>query len=114
MELPVCAVSGPSWHVLDRGRQVLNERGLRPTAQRLTILSLLAASDDALTIAELSALGRRAKDPFSAATLYRTVALLVKVGLVSRATTEDGVPRYGQYVGCAGETGSGSASPPHP
>lgn len=47
-----------------------------------------------MTLAELDALQRRAKHPASAATLHRTLALLVEVELASRTTGEDGAGRY--------------------
>lgn len=105
---PLPSWPGPSRSVANRGRLLLNERGFRPTAQRLAVLSLLAASDGSVTVAELSALQRRARPPVSTATLYRTVGLLVTVGLVSRTTAEDGVGRYAPLVEGGGTVNVGS------
>ncbi|MSQ22378.1 MAG: transcriptional repressor [Dehalococcoidia bacterium] len=64
--------------------------GHRPTASRRRVLDAVVARGDGFTaeelVAEVKGLGR--------ATIYRTVRLLLKEGLLCKLSLQDGAPRY--------------------
>ena len=68
----------------------LRRRGLRWTAQRSTVIEVLAGADGHVTAAELVE-RCRARDPrTSPSTVYRTLDLLEEVGLVRHGHSADG------------------------
>ncbi len=64
--------------------------GHRPTASRRRVLDAVVARGDGFTaeelVAEVKGLGR--------ATVYRTVRLLLREGLLCKLSLQDGAPRY--------------------
>ena len=72
--------------ILDR----IETGGHRPTASRRRVLDAVVARGDGFTaeelVAEVKGLGR--------ATVYRTVRLLLKEGLLCKLSLQDGAPRY--------------------
>ena len=69
---------------------VLESQGYRVTAPRQTIVRLLEGKHDGFTaeeiIAELSDVGR--------ATVYRTIKLLLRSGVICKLSNMDGAPMY--------------------
>lgn len=79
-------------------RTVLRRRGLRCTPQRVAVVTLLAAHaepDHHLTAAQVR---RRLADTghdLDASTVYRTLALLVEIGILHATAHADGATSYG-------------------
>jgi Fur family ferric uptake transcriptional regulator len=69
---------------------VLEDRGHRVTAPRRAVIGLLDSKHDGFSAegirSELPGVGR--------ATVYRTIKLLVEVGVLCKLTLPDGAPRY--------------------
>ena len=69
---------------------VLEDKGYRPTAPRRAIIDILEGKQEGFTAeeigSELPAVGR--------ATIFRTIKLLIEVGVVCRLNLLDGAPRY--------------------
>ena len=69
---------------------VLEDQGYRITAPRQAIVQLLERKQEGFTaeeiIADLDSVGR--------ATVYRTIKLLLRAGVVCKLTTMDGAPKY--------------------
>ena len=69
---------------------VLEDRGYRPTAPRRAIIDILERKQEGFTAeeigSELPAVGR--------ATIFRTIKLLMEVGVVCKLNLLDGAPRY--------------------
>lgn len=69
---------------------VLEDRGYRATAPRLAIIRVLEGKDEGFTVeeigSELPGVGR--------ATIFRTIKLLMEVGVICRLNLLDGAPRY--------------------
>ncbi len=82
-------------------RKHIKARGLRGTAQREDILRFVAAVRGHAGLEDIFQ-GVRARSPgVGRATVFRTVKLLEEIGLVSRVTFADGLPRYEYAVGRA-------------
>lgn len=75
-------------------RQSIKSRGLKDTAQREVIVRFLAQAKGHLTQDELFEALREREPGIGRATVFRTVKLLEEIGLVTRVTFADGVPRY--------------------
>ncbi len=69
---------------------VLEDRGYRPTAPRRAITNILEGKHEGFTAEEISSelpdVGR--------ATIFRTIKLLMEVGVICRLNLMDGAPRY--------------------
>ncbi len=69
---------------------VLEDRGYRPTAPRRAIIRILEEKQEGFTAedlsSELTGVGR--------ATIFRTIKLLLEVGVICRLNLLDGAPRY--------------------
>ena len=69
---------------------VLEDRGYRPTAPRRAIIDILEGKHEGFTAEEISSelpgVGR--------ATIFRTIKLLMEVGVICRLNLMDGAPRY--------------------
>ncbi len=68
----------------------LDSRGYRLTAPRSKILEMVLARGDPFTAEELY----RDVPLVGRATVYRTVKLMVKLGILCKVALEDGAPRY--------------------
>ena len=75
-------------------RQSIKTRGLKDTAQREGIVRFMAQAKGHLTQEELFERLRQREPGIGRATVFRTVKLLEEIGLVTRVTFADGVPRY--------------------
>lgn len=82
------APSSEAVHVdVQPAEDVLRRAGLRPTAQRVTVLEVLADRDDAVTAQDLYLQFRRRGESIGLSTVYRTLTSLVEAGLL------DGIQR---------------------
>lgn len=79
---------------LERG---LRDAGMRLTRQRAAILRALAAGDDHPGAAEVLGRARRAEPSTSLATVYRTLAVLEREGLVGRHAFDGGGAGAARY-----------------
>jgi len=70
--------------ILNRVRDEARRRGIRWTSQRQIILELLANRDDHITAEELHRVVSDEDRTVSPATVYRTVNMLVEMGVVSK------------------------------
>ena len=77
---------------LDQGKDRLRAAGLRATPARLAVLSILDASDTALSHADL--VERLTQGPWDPATLYRNLVELVRTGLARRVDIGDHIWRF--------------------
>jgi Fur family iron response transcriptional regulator len=64
-----------------RARQILEQRGIRPTAQRLKVAEILLTSPRHLTAEQILATLRQSTGHVSKATVYNTLNLFVEQGL---------------------------------
>jgi Fur family ferric uptake transcriptional regulator len=71
----------------------LREAGIRPTRQRVAVLSTLAERDDA-TAQQLHQLLRARGSAAGLATVYRTLALLAEAGVIDTLTHHPGEACY--------------------
>jgi Fur family transcriptional regulator, ferric uptake regulator len=74
--------------------QALRETGVRVTRQRETLLKVLSAAEDHPDAAELHRRARTLDDSLSLATVYRTLSVLEREGVVLRLALENGGARY--------------------
>lgn len=74
--------------------QALRETGVRVTRQREVLLRVLSEAQDHPDAAELHRRARRLDDSLSLATVYRTLSVLEREGVVLRLALEDGGARY--------------------
>ena len=65
----------------DRARHILEQRGIRPTAQRLRVAEILLTAPRHLTAEQILATLRESAGHVSKATVYNTLNLFVEVGL---------------------------------
>lgn len=72
----------------ERARGQLRQAGVRLTAPRRAVLGALAATSRALTLPEILTEAQRVHPPLGVASLYRTVDLLKRHGLVQRVHRE--------------------------
>jgi Fur family ferric uptake transcriptional regulator len=83
-----------SEHLLDAFRSYLRDHNLPVTAQRLAIADVLLGSDRHLSVEEIAReLGLRGA-PAGTATVYRTIEVLVRSGLVVERDFGEGFRRY--------------------
>jgi Fur family transcriptional regulator, ferric uptake regulator len=74
--------------------QALRETGVRVTRQREALLKVLTESEDHPDAAELHRRARTLDDSLSLATVYRTLSVLEREGVVLRLALENGGARY--------------------
>ncbi|MCC7053916.1 MAG: transcriptional repressor [Gemmatimonadaceae bacterium] len=79
---------------LDRFRAYLRQHNLPITPQRLAIASLVLASDQHLSVEEVATGLAQQGDNAGTATIYRTLDLLVKSGLVVERDFGEGFRRF--------------------
>ncbi len=81
---------------------MLREKGLKVTKQRLLILEALdGCSDRHLTAEEIYEIVKNGYPRIGLATVYRTIQLLLNLGLIESVQLEDGYVRY--EIGKSGE-----------
>ena len=74
--------------------QTLRETGVRVTRQREALLKILTEAEDHPDAAELHRRARTLDDSLSLATVYRTLSVLEREGVVLRLSLENGGARY--------------------
>jgi Fur family transcriptional regulator, ferric uptake regulator len=77
-----------------RMTQTLREGGVRVTRQREALLKVLTEAQDHPDAGELHRRARALDDSLSLATVYRTLAVLEREGVVLRLALENGGARY--------------------
>jgi len=76
-------------------KNLLKEKGLKMTRQRLVVLEALAdCPQQHLTAEEIYERVKAANPDIGLATVYRTVKLLVELDLIERINLDDGFVRY--------------------
>lgn len=76
-------------------KQLLKEKGLKVTNQRLMVLEALAACPDKhLTAEEIYEMVKADYPEIGLATVYRTIQLLLELHLIDRINLDDGFVRY--------------------
>ena len=89
----------------ERVKDLLREKGLKVTSQRLMVLNILSAhGDEHLTVEEIYDLAKEESPEIGLATIYRTVQVLLELHVIEKVTFDDGFARY-ELNG--EETGSG-------
>lgn len=79
----------------DSFKQILKEKGLKVTKQRILVLEALASSEDKhLTAEEIYEIVKADFPEIGLATVYRTIQLLVELDLVESIQLGDGYVRY--------------------
>lgn len=82
---------------LDRERfgNLLREKGLKVTAQRMAVLSALSCEPDShLTAEEIYELVKVKSPEIGLATIYRTIQILLELKIIDRIYLDDGYVRY--------------------
>lgn len=80
-------------------RQAVKQRGVRWTAQREAIVKTFVEEDRHLTAEELLVLVREVDPSVSAATVYRTMNLLVESGLAAKRNFTGGSAAFEMILG---------------
>ncbi len=80
-------------------RRYLREQGLPVTQQRETIAEVVFASEGHLSVEEIEEQLRRRGERTGKATIYRTLEMLVKSGLVAEHDFGEGFKRYEHLFG---------------
>lgn len=89
----------------EKVKDLLREKGLKVTSQRLMVLNILSAhGDEHLTVEEIYDLAKEESPEIGLATIYRTVQVLLELHVIKKVTFDDGFARY-ELNG--EETGSG-------
>ena len=89
----------------EKVKDLLREKGLKVTSQRLMVLNILSAhGDEHLTVEEIYDLAKGESPEIGLATIYRTVQVLLELHVIEKVTFDDGFARY-ELNG--EETGSG-------
>lgn len=101
---PAAAASAVTAVVTDEGdlgiiRDLLHKDGERWTHQRRAIVSTLLAATEHPTSDELTVLAKRADPTIAQATVYRTLAILVAVGVARRVAMDGGPARFEIMLG---------------
>ncbi len=79
----------------EKFKEMLKERGLKVTTQRLLVLEVLADHQDQhLTAEDIFEMVREDYPEIGLATIYRTLQLLQEMQLVDRINLDDGCERY--------------------
>ncbi|MBN1940197.1 MAG: transcriptional repressor [Candidatus Aminicenantes bacterium] len=79
-------------------KDILSERGIRPTFQRLTVLAAVSENRSHVTIRELHAALVKKIPTLSKTTLYNTLELFSAKGLVRSLSIDPGEARYDGVV----------------
>ena len=89
----------------EKVKDLLREKGLKVTSQRLMELNILRTHwDEHLTVEEIYDLAKEERPEIGLATIYRTVQVLLELHVIEKVTFDDGFARY-ELNG--EETGSG-------
>ena len=89
----------------EKVKDLLREKGLKVTSQRLMVLNILCAhGDEHLTVEEIYDLAKEESPEIGLATIYRTVQVPLELHVIEKVTFDDGFARY-ELNG--EETGSG-------
>lgn len=89
----------------EKVKDLLREKGLKVTSQRLMVLNILSDhGDEHLTVEEIYDLAKEESPEIGLATIYRTVQVLLELHVIEKVTFDDGFARY-ELNG--EETGSG-------
>ena len=89
----------------EKVKDLLREKGLKVTSQRLMVLNILSAhGDEHPTVEEIYDLAKEESPEIGLATIYRTVQVLLELHVIEKVTFDDGFARY-ELNG--EETGSG-------
>lgn len=76
-------------------KQMLKEKGLKITGQRMLVLETMAAHPgEHLTAEEIFDFARKRAPQIGLATVYRALQMLVQLGVVDRIRLGDGFARY--------------------
>ena len=76
-------------------KELLKEKGLKMTRQRLVVLEVLAENPEQhLTAEDIYERVKAANPDIGLATVYRTVQLLLELELIDRINLDDGFVRY--------------------
>lgn len=79
----------------DAFREMLKEKGLKVTQQRLLVLGIMAGHPgEHLTAEEIYDLAKQSCPEIGLATIYRTVQVLVELHIIDRVSFDDGYARY--------------------
>ncbi len=79
----------------EKFKEMLKERGLKVTTQRLLVLEVLADHQDQhLTAEDIFEMVREDYPEIGLATIYRTLQLLYEMQLIDRINLDDGCERY--------------------
>lgn len=79
----------------EKFKEMLKEKGLKVTNQRLLVLQVLAENRDKhMTAEDIYELVKEDYPEIGLATIYRTVQLLLEMQLVDRISLDDGCVRY--------------------
>jgi Fur family transcriptional regulator, ferric uptake regulator len=79
----------------DRFKEILKQKGLKITNQRIKVLEVLSNSyDKHLTAEEIYELIKVECPEIGLATVYRTIQLLLELNLIDRINLDDGFVRY--------------------
>jgi Fur family ferric uptake transcriptional regulator len=79
----------------DRFKEILKQKGLKVTNQRVRVLEVLSNSPDKhLTAEEIYELIKVDYPEIGLATVYRTIQLLLELNLIDRINLDDGFVRY--------------------
>ena len=93
----------------EKVKDLLREKGLKVTSQRLMVLNILSAhGDEHLTVEEIYDLAKEESPEIGLATIYRTVQVLLELHVIEKVTFDDGFARE-ELNG--EETGSGHRQP---
>ena len=89
----------------EKVKDLLREKGLKVTSQRLMVLNILSThGDEHLTVEEIYDLAKEESPEIGLATIYRSVQVLLELHVIEKVTFDDGFARY-ELNG--EETGSG-------
>lgn len=79
----------------EKVKDLLREKGLKDTSQRLMVLNILSAhGDEHLTVEEIYDLAKEESPEIGLATIYRTVQVLLELHVIEKVTFDDGFARY--------------------
>ncbi|HIX15637.1 MAG TPA: transcriptional repressor [Candidatus Hungatella pullicola] len=76
-------------------KEMLREKGLKVTSQRLLVLEIMAGHPgEHLTAEDIYGLARQEDPEIGLATIYRTVQVLVELQVIDKVSFDDGYARY--------------------
>ena len=79
----------------EKVKDLLREKGLKVTSQRLMVLNILSAhGDEHLTVEEIYDLAKEESPEIGLATIYRTVQVLLELHVIEKVTFDEGFARY--------------------